>query len=74
MVTLDLSGEICPYTLVKSKLALETILPGETLRVLLDHAPAARDVPRAFRESGHEVLAVDEPAPGRWEIVVRKRL
>jgi tRNA 2-thiouridine synthesizing protein A len=72
MVTLDLSGEICPYTFVKTKLALEDLAAGAELRIVVDHAPASRNVPRACREDGHEVITVVETAPGQWEILVRK--
>ena len=73
MVTLDLHGEVCPYTFVKTKLALEQLAPGEELLVVVDHAPASRNVPRACREDGHEVLFVEEDA-GAWKIRVRKGL
>jgi tRNA 2-thiouridine synthesizing protein A len=72
MVTLELVGEVCPYTFVKTKLALEELPPGAELRIVVDHAPASRNVPRACREDGHEVLRVAETQPGQWEIVVRK--
>ncbi len=72
MVTLDLRGEICPYTMVRTKLALEELAPGETLVVLVDHAPAAEDVPRSCRREGHEILAVEAPAPGLWRIHIRR--
>jgi tRNA 2-thiouridine synthesizing protein A len=72
VVTLDLSGEICPYTFVKTKLALEALAPGAELRIVVDHAPASRNVPRACREDGHDVVQVSETRPGQWEILVRK--
>ena len=72
MVTLDLQGEICPYTFVKTKLALEDLAAGAELCIVVDHAPASRNVPRACREEGHQVVHVAETAPGRWEILVRK--
>ena len=33
---LDLRGEVCPYTFVKTKLALEMMHPGEVLKVAVD--------------------------------------
>ncbi|MCS6913978.1 MAG: sulfurtransferase TusA family protein [Myxococcales bacterium] len=57
--TLDLSGEVCPYTFLRSKLALEEMDPGDELIILLDHRPAFDSVPRALRLEGHEVLGVD---------------
>lgn len=70
---LDLSGEVCPYTFLRSKLALEEMAPGDELRILLDHGPAFRSVPRALREDGHEVLSVAaSPDGARCEVRARK--
>ena len=44
---LDLRGEVCPYTFLKARLALEAISPGRVLRVVVDNAASARDVPRS---------------------------
>jgi len=56
---LDLRGEVCPYTFVRSKLALEELADGAELEIWLDSAPAFRNVPRALREDGHRVLSCD---------------
>lgn len=72
--TLDLAGEVCPYTFVRTKLALEALPIGATLRVVVDHAPAARNVPRLAREWGQEVLGVEQRADGRWVIDLRKHV
>lgn len=69
---LDLRGEVCPYTFVKTKLVLEGLSHGALLRVRLDHAKAAVNVPRAAEREGHEVAAVREVAPGLWEIDIVK--
>jgi tRNA 2-thiouridine synthesizing protein A len=62
--TLDLRGEVCPYTFVRAKLALEDegLEVGDELELILDHPPAWFSLPRALREEGHEVLHV-EPLP-----------
>jgi TusA-related sulfurtransferase len=71
--TLDIRAEVCPYTYVKTLLALEEMQPGQTLRVQLDYEPATRSVPRSVMIHGEEVLSVTETLPGEWEILVRKR-
>ena len=53
--SLDLTGVVCPLNWVKTKLALERIGTGETLRVQLDPGEAIESVPRSAREDGHEV-------------------
>jgi tRNA 2-thiouridine synthesizing protein A len=73
VTTLDLAGEVCPYTFVRTRLALEDLPLGARLDVLVDHEPARRNVPRSAIEWGQEVLAVDEVTPGRWRIALCKR-
>jgi tRNA 2-thiouridine synthesizing protein A len=78
--TIDLCGEVCPYTFVRTKLALEQVPIGGSLRVVVDHEPAHRTIPRSATEWGQEVLAVTElagvPAEGRprWAIDLRRRV
>ncbi len=69
---LDLGGEVCPYTFVRAKLRLEELPLGARLDVLVDHRPAADNVPRSLRAEGQEVLAVT-PEGSRWRIAVCKR-
>jgi tRNA 2-thiouridine synthesizing protein A len=74
---------VCPYTFVRTRLRLEDLPLGARLMILVDHEPAARNVPRSAREWGQEVEAVEavEPVPpaglagpGLWRIVLRKRV
>ncbi len=69
---LDLKGEICPFTFVKSKLILEQMEPGETLKVILDYKPSVENVPKSMREEGQEVLEIKEIGENLWEVIVRK--
>jgi tRNA 2-thiouridine synthesizing protein A len=72
--TLDLSGELCPFTFVRTKLALEELPIGAELRVIVDHEPATRNIPRSATEWGQEVLAVTGLSPHTWAIDLRKRV
>ena len=70
-------GEICPFTFVRTKLALEDLPIGAALRVIVDHEPATRNLPRSSAEWGQEVLGVTELAgssPRAWAIDLRKRV
>ncbi len=67
-------GEVCPFTFVRTKLALEALPIGATLRVLVDHEPAARNIPRSAVEWGQEVLGVTAVSTGIWAIDLRKRV
>jgi len=70
---LDLRGEVCPFTFVKSKLELEEMEEGQVLRVLLDYEPSAENVPKSMREEGQEVLSVRRIGDNLWEVLIRKK-
>jgi TusA-related sulfurtransferase len=69
---LDLKGEVCPYTFVKSKLALEMLSSGDVLKVVVDHLPAVENVPRSLENEGNQVLDVSQINETDWSITVRK--
>ncbi len=69
---LDLKGEVCPYTFVWSKLALEEMESGQVLGILVDYLPATTNVPRSLKAEGHRILQVAQLNDDDWQIVVRK--
>lgn len=69
---LDLSGEVCPYTFVKSKLALEELGSGQILKITVDNGESASNVPRSLEMEGHEILDLLKEGKRRWNIVVKK--
>lgn len=72
---LDITGDICPMTFVKTKLLIERMSRGETAEVRLNAGEPLENVPRAVTEHGHEVLSLDPEAPGAavWRLLLRKR-
>jgi tRNA 2-thiouridine synthesizing protein A len=70
---LNLKGEICPYTFVRSKLAIEGMTAGQILRVIVDYEPAIRNVPRSMEAEGNEILGIDRINGAEWQILVRKK-
>ena len=70
--TLDLTGEVCPYTFVRTKLRLEDMPAGARLRVVVDHEPATRNIPKSAAEWGQTVLSVGPAGAGRWEIWIER--
>ncbi|MDR3440415.1 sulfurtransferase TusA family protein [Telmatospirillum sp.] len=60
---LDITGELCPMTFVKTKLAIEKMHTGDTLEVRLKGDEPLRNVPRSVRELGHVIVSV-APEPG----------
>jgi TusA-related sulfurtransferase len=69
---LDIRSEVCPYTFLEAKLALEPMAAGQVLRVVVGNETSARDVPRSLAGAGHTVLGVEPAGPGLWRITVRK--
>jgi TusA-related sulfurtransferase len=72
VVELDLRGEVCPYTFLKARLALEALPAGTVLRVLVDNETSARDVPRSLAAAGHAVLACAPAGSAVWAILTRR--
>ena len=70
---LDLRGEVCPFTFVRTKLRLEELAPGTRLRIVVDHEPAARNVPRSLREWGQTDVSVSATSEGTWIIEVTRQ-
>ncbi|MBM3642729.1 MAG: sulfurtransferase TusA family protein [Alphaproteobacteria bacterium] len=55
---IDVTGEVCPMTFVRTKLKLERLAVGELLAVRLNDGEPLRNVPRAAREEGHEIVSI----------------
>jgi tRNA 2-thiouridine synthesizing protein A len=56
--TIDITGEVCPMTFVRTKLRLERMRSGEVLSVRLHGEEPLRNVPRAARDEGHIILGI----------------
>lgn len=69
---LDIRGEVCPYTFLRARLALEPMDAGQVLRVVLGNETSARDVPKSLVDAGHDVLGVERLAGDLWAVTVRK--
>ncbi len=69
---LDLKGEVCPYTFVKSKLALEEMESGQVLKIIIDNLGSAANVPRSLSSEGHQILHVEKLNDTDWVITVKR--
>ncbi|MGE5263574.1 MAG: sulfurtransferase TusA family protein [Acidobacteriota bacterium] len=69
----DLKGEICPYTFVKSKLALEMLQSRQILQVVVDNDESATNVPRSMTNEGHTVLGVERVSDKDWLLTIQKK-
>lgn len=70
---IDIRGETCPYTFIKSKLAIEGLPSGGVLQILVDHLPAVENVPRSMENEGHEIVSVEQKEGSDWIITVKKK-
>ena len=69
---IDITRDVCPMTFVKTRIALDRLSPGQTLRVRLRGEEPARNVPRTATEQGHTVLEQHEQADGTLLLLIRK--
>ncbi len=72
--TLNIKGVVCPYTLVKSKLAVEDIEVGQVLEILLDYPEASESIPKAMLNYGHTVLKKEKINDTDWIILIKKEV
>lgn len=70
--TLDITGETCPMTFVRVRLALDRLAQGQLLEVLLRGEEPRRNVPRTAAEQGHVVLAAEEAPEGVLRLLIRR--
>lgn len=74
--SLDITADICPITMVKTKLLLEDMPVGEIAIIRLNSGEPLDNVPRTLRDQGHEVLELEPEAAGSavHRLVVKKGL
>jgi TusA-related sulfurtransferase len=78
-VALDITREICPMTFVRTRLLLDRLAPGATVRIRLKGREPLANVPRSARELGHAVLGLVPEVPGAaaesdcWILTLRKK-
>lgn len=71
---LDLSGEKCPMTFVKTRLLIEEMEAGETARLLLSGRDNLDSVRRTLASEKQEILSCRELSlPQRWHLCFRRR-
>jgi TusA-related sulfurtransferase len=69
---LDLRGERCPMTFVRTRLQLESMALGEVLEVLVDFEAASRNIPKSSKNWGQACLAVEARGESVWAIRIQK--
>ncbi len=69
---LDITGETCPMTYVRTRLALDRLQAGQVLAVKLSGPEPERNVPRNAVQQGHTVLATERDAAGVTTVYLRR--
>ncbi len=72
--TINLLGEICPMTWVRTKLALEEMGAGEVLEVWLDEGEPATSVPKSAAAEGFSHLSSTPGPQGGVAVRIRKEI
>lgn len=68
---LDVKGECCPYPLVRTKKKVDSLEPGEILRIVADDAVAPQNIDQWSKKSGNKLLSVEQ-IDGEYIIYVEK--
>jgi TusA-related sulfurtransferase len=69
---LDITGDHCPMTFVKTKLELEKLGAGDVLEVLLSEGEPLDSVPKTSAEQGYTVLGVEHVSGRTYRVSIRK--
>lgn len=68
----DISGKICPYTVMETRDILKTMGPGEVLEVISDYKPAAvESIPNFCRKKNYPIEIVENP-DGTYRLFIKK--
>lgn len=71
---IDLKGYKCPYTYVKSKLAIEALTVGHVLEIIVDYDEASDSILKSMQDHKHRVLSVEKINDTDWVLLIRKEL
>ena len=69
---LDITGDFCPMTFVRVRLALDRMSPGQTLRVRLRGDEPIKNVPRTAVQMGHEAISLTTGPDGISSLLLRR--
>ncbi|MFO1038219.1 MAG: sulfurtransferase TusA family protein [Geminicoccaceae bacterium] len=70
---LDITGDVCPMTFVRTKRALEKMAIGQVLSIRMSDGEPRQNVPRAVRDHGQEIVAMEPSGPGEFTLLIRKK-
>ena len=69
--TIDARGLFCPEPVFRTKIEMERMATGDTLRVVSDDPDSEEDISRWVKRNGHELLSLNKNQQD-LEFVIRK--
>lgn len=68
----DLKGLNCPMPVLKTKKALDSLMPGQVLKVDITDPGSKSDIPAMLKRTGNELIEVNE-AGGVFTFLIKKK-
>ena len=70
--SINISGQICPYTLIETRDSLKELSKGDVLEVISDYEPAAKTtIPNFCQKKGYPIEVL-EGEKNLWKILIEK--
>ena len=70
---LDLSGEVCPVPLVKTRRAMDNMERGDVIEVIVTSKDSEVNIIMAAKELGMKIAKIGTDKDGKWHIRIRKQ-
>lgn len=72
-VTLETTGQVCPFPLMEAQKALDELGNGDELTINFDCTQATEAIPRWAAENGLPVTHFARTGEASWTITIRKQ-
>lgn len=72
ILKLDITKDHCPMTLVRTKLQLLKLEPGDTLEVLLSEGEPLANIPKNAAEQGYVVVETTHVKDNIYKVIIKK--
>jgi len=72
-ITIDLTGQICPWPVINTNKELKKLNSNELLEVLVDHMPSTLNIPASVKKDGHLVVYSTSSDDGVYKITIQKK-
>jgi TusA-related sulfurtransferase len=69
--TVDCIGLFCPEPIFRTRIAMDTLKPGEILEIWADDPASESDIQSWSKRTGHELLKI-EKIDGKFRFLIRK--